>query len=94
MELTRFEELLGAELDGDLTEEEKAELIAACGSDASLARRRRQDQALAAILSRVPGERAPEKLSPAVMTKIPEEAPLTMETDSSPPADARVSGLR
>ncbi|GEM_PF-6288332 len=84
MELDRFETLLQAESDGEISPEELQELEAACEAYPELARLRRRDRHLASLIASLPPEPAPPTLARAVLQQLEAEGIIA----APPPATA------
>lgn len=73
MELERFEDLLRAERDGELNEDERQELLRACAEDNDLNLLRERDRRLQVLLTYDALDRAPSGFTETVMAKVREE---------------------
>lgn len=69
-DLDRFEQLLAAEVDGDLSPEEAAELERYCDESADLRRLRRKDRLLVNLVQSRGAEHAPRDFSQRVMRRL------------------------
>lgn len=73
MDWERFEQLIEAELDGEMAATERAELDAVCAAEPELAEIRRADNHTARLLRRVGPSLAPEGMAAAVMERLDAE---------------------